>query len=217
PRGAFAVLALIFVLFHGADILPNLVLDLNAGATMLAGWGRGGERWDRIFQYSGHVTALLWTPNHALPAWLTVLLLLRHQRARGFLRVAALPLAAGAFWSLLGAAGAALLTLAAMSREGAWRYAAAAPANWMAAGSPCRCCLYLTAGTGAARSAGGSAPTAGGAWPRSCQPHAAGEAAGAPNPCRVAGRATERPMKVCGLGVIRRNRCRPTTSKGADH
>ncbi|MDB5383939.1 MAG: hypothetical protein JWO26_3571, partial [Rhodospirillales bacterium] len=42
PRGAFAVLALIFVLFHGADILPNLVLDLNAGATMLAGWGRGG-------------------------------------------------------------------------------------------------------------------------------------------------------------------------------
>jgi hypothetical protein len=50
---------LIFVLFHGADILPNLVLDLNAGATMLAGWGRGGERWDRIFQYSGHVTALL--------------------------------------------------------------------------------------------------------------------------------------------------------------
>ncbi|MES2710449.1 MAG: hypothetical protein V4653_02610 [Pseudomonadota bacterium] len=106
PRRAFAMLALVFVLFHGADIVPNVLLDLNAGASMFAGWGRGGERWDRIFQYSGHVTTLLWTPNHSLPSWLTVLLLLRHHQASGFLRVIALPLAAAAFWTPVGGSAA---------------------------------------------------------------------------------------------------------------
>jgi len=149
PWRAFALLACIFVLFHGADILPNLVLDLHAGAGLFATWDRGGEWWDRIFQYSGHVTALLWTPNHALPAWLATLLLLRHHRLVDFARMAALPLAAAAFWSPVGAAGAALLTLAALARDGGWRQAVAAPANWMAAGFALPLCLYLTAGTGA--------------------------------------------------------------------
>ena len=148
PGRAFAVLGGTFVLFHGADILPNLVLDGHAGAGLLASWGRGGEWWNRLFQYSGHVTALLWAPNHALPAWLATLLLLRHARAPDFPRLAALPLAAAAFWSPIGAAGAALLTLAALAPEGAWRGALAAPGNWLAAGFALPLCLYLTAGAG---------------------------------------------------------------------
>lgn len=148
PGRAFAVLALVFVLFHGADILPNLLLDARAGAGLLASWGRGGEWWDRLFQYSGHVTALLWAPNHALPSWLAALLLVRHARAPGYPRMAALPLAAAAFWSPIGAAGAALLTLAALARGGAWRRALAARGNWMAAVFALPLCLYLTAGAG---------------------------------------------------------------------
>ena len=70
--------------FHGLDILPNLWLDWQAGTGALASWGRGGEWWARLFQYSGHVTGLLWAPTHALPAWLVALLLLRHWRTPGF-------------------------------------------------------------------------------------------------------------------------------------
>lgn len=146
PRRAFAILGLTFALFHGADLLPNLWLDVNFGAGPLAGWGRGGERWDRIFQYSGHVTTLLWTPNHSLPTWLMVLLLLRHHAAPGFMRVAALPLAAGAFWTPVAAAGAALLTLAALVHCRGWWQAALSPANWIAVGFAVPLCLYLTAG-----------------------------------------------------------------------
>lgn len=150
PRRAFAVLAATFVLFHGADLLPNLILDIQAGAGPLASWGRGGERWDRIFQYSGHVTALLWTPNHALPSWLLALLLVRHWRSEGFVRMAALPLAAAAFWSPVGTAGAAALTVPALLRRwglaGALRRGLSAPPNWLAAAFALPLCLYLTAG-----------------------------------------------------------------------
>ncbi len=149
PGRAAAVLAGVFVLFQGLDILPNLVLDGTAGAGVLAAWGRGGEWWDRLFQYSGHVTALLWAPNHALPAWLLALLLLRHVRTAAFARLAALPLAAAAFWSPIAAAGAALLTLVALAGHGTWRAALAAPGNWLAAVFALPLCLYLTAGASA--------------------------------------------------------------------
>jgi hypothetical protein len=149
PRRAFAVLALVFALFHGLDLLPNLWLDGRDGAGVLAAWGRGGEWWDRFFQYSGHVTALLWAPNHALPAWLAALLVLRHHRDPGFPRMAALPLAAAAFWSPIGAAGAAALALAALVPGGGWRRALASPGNWAAVLFALPLCLYLTAGSGA--------------------------------------------------------------------
>ena len=149
PARAFAVLALVFVLFHGLDILPNVWLDWHAGAGLLASWGRGGEWWARLFQYSGHVTALLWAPNHALPAWLAALLLLRHWRSLAFLRGGvALSLAAAAFWSPIAAAGAALLSVAATIRGGmpALRAAATAPVNWLAVAFAMPLCVYLIAG-----------------------------------------------------------------------
>jgi hypothetical protein len=77
-------LAALFMVFGGVDILPNLVLDHLYGTGPLASWGRGGEWWARAFQYPGHVTSLLWAPNHTMPAWLGALLLLRHGRTRGF-------------------------------------------------------------------------------------------------------------------------------------
>lgn len=148
PRRAFAILAGIFVLFHGLDILPNLVLDGRAGAGLLAAWGRGGEWWDRLFQYSGHVTGLLWAPNHALPAWIAALLLLRHGLHPAAMRAAGLPLAAAAFWSPLGAAGAAaLLGIVLVVRPALLRAALVSPGNWLAAGFMLPLALYLTAGT----------------------------------------------------------------------
>ncbi|MBV1798419.1 hypothetical protein [Siccirubricoccus sp. G192] len=150
PGRAFAVMAGVFALFHGLDILPNAWLDWQAGIGALGSWGRGGEWWSRMFQYTGHVTGLLWAPNHALPAWLVTLLLLRHWQAPGYARGVALPLAACAFWSPVGAAGTALLALAALLRQApglqAFRRAALAPGNLLAAGFAVPICLYLVAG-----------------------------------------------------------------------
>jgi len=93
------------------------------------------------------VTSLLWAPNHTLPAWLGTLLVLRHARDAGFARGVALPLAGGAFWGPVSAAGAALLALAACVRAGTLRAALLSPANWLAAAFAAPLCLFLLAGS----------------------------------------------------------------------
>ena len=151
PWRAFALVAGVFAGFHGLDILPNIWLDWVAGIGALGSWGRGGEWWARLFQYAGHVTALLWAPNHAVPAWLASLLVLRHWRSLPFARGAALPLAAGVFWSPIGVAGAAALAAAAFLRQGVGTAlrASLAPANLLALCFTAPLCLYLVAGTAA--------------------------------------------------------------------
>lgn len=148
-RLAFAVTGGLFAVFGGLDILPNIWLDGMAGAGPLASWGRGGDWWARLFQYSGHVTLLLWAPNHALPAWLAALLLLRHGSAPRFLQAAVLPLGAAVFWSPLAALGAAVLTLCALLRGGmgAALRATLAPVNLLAVAFTVPVCLYLLAGS----------------------------------------------------------------------
>jgi hypothetical protein len=151
PVRGFAVMAAIFVLFHGLDLLPNMWLDWSAGAGILGSWGRGGEWWARLFQYSGHVTATLWAPNHAFPAWLVALLLLRHWQSPAFARVLALPLAGCAFWSPVAAAGAAVLSAAVILRRGHVLRAVLAPPNLLAVVFAVPLCLYLIAGSTAVR------------------------------------------------------------------
>jgi hypothetical protein len=150
-RDGFAVLAGVFVAFGGLDLIPNLWLDGNYGSGPFASWGRGGEWWARFFQYPGHVTATLWAPNHALPAWLVALLVLRHGGRAGFLRGAAPILLGAAFWSPVSAAGAAVLVGVAALRGG-WRgvrLAVTAPANLLALAAAAPIVLYLVAGSAA--------------------------------------------------------------------
>ncbi|MBB5692216.1 hypothetical protein [Muricoccus pecuniae] len=147
----FAVMAGVFVLFHGLDLLPNMLLDWRFGTGPFASWERGGEWWPRFFQYSGHVTAILWAPNHAMPAWLLALLMLRHGASPGFARNLALPLVAGAFWSPVASAGAAVLAGVVLLRQEGWRGAlrAVSPANLLAVVPAVPICLYLVAGSAA--------------------------------------------------------------------
>jgi hypothetical protein len=78
------------------------------------------------------------------------LLVLRHWRRPAFVHAAGLPMAAGAFWSPIGVAGAALLAVAALLRRdaGAALRAALTPANLLALGFALPLCLYLVAGAG---------------------------------------------------------------------
>jgi hypothetical protein len=148
-RRAALVLALVFVTFGGLDLLPNLWLDGTEGDGIASYWGRGGEWWAREFQFSGHLTLLLWVPNHALPAWLPALLLLRHGRSPRFAAVAGLPLAAAAVWAPLSALGAGVLVGAAFLLGG-WRLlraALAGPANWLSVALVAPAGLFLMAGS----------------------------------------------------------------------
>lgn len=148
-RHAGLVLALVFVSFGGLDLLPNLWLDGVEGDGIAGIWGRGGEWWAREFQFSGHVTLLLWVPNHALPAWIPALMLLRHARQPGFAAAAGLPLAAAAVWAPLSALGAGVLVLAAFALAG-WplvRAALLGPANWLAALLVAPAAVFLMAGS----------------------------------------------------------------------
>ncbi|MGK7861411.1 hypothetical protein [Falsiroseomonas sp. E2-1-a4] len=140
-------LVLVFLTFGGLDLLPNIWLDLTDGTGLASYWGRGGEWWARIFQYSGHVTLLLWVPNHALAAWIPALLLLRHARRPEFLRVVAVPLAAAAAWSPLGALGAGLMAGVVALSGGFWRAALIGPANWLGVALAVPLAWFLTAGS----------------------------------------------------------------------
>jgi hypothetical protein len=154
----FAVMAAVFVLFSGLE-LPVLVLhDVLRGVPVLEqmGWTREWWAGAGLFQYYSHTAMLLWAPNHTLPGWIGVLLVLRHWRRPEFHRAAALPLVAGVFWSPFSAAGAALFAAAAALRcalPAGWR--ALLPflsaANLLAAALVLPIFLYLASGAGEIR------------------------------------------------------------------
>lgn len=148
-RGA-VWLAAIFVTFGGLDLLPNLWLDAH-GEGIASYLGRGGEWWARDFQYSGHVTLLLWVPNHALPGWIPALLAARHGRTQGYAKRAGLVLVAAASWGPLSALGAAVVAAAAILGPGGAgpRAALSGLPNWCAAMIAVPLALFLTAGSSA--------------------------------------------------------------------
>jgi hypothetical protein len=150
-RGGAAWLAVVFVTFGGLDLLPNLWLDGTQGAGIASYVGRGGEWWAREFQYSGHVTLVLWAPNHALPGWLPALLLARHARRSEFAGAAGPGLVAAACWGPVSAVGAAVLTLAAIAMQGRAGVLAALRGvpNWLALAQAVPLALFLAAGSAA--------------------------------------------------------------------
>jgi hypothetical protein len=68
--------------------------------------------WSPLAQYSSNSTLLFWVPNHALPAWLGTILILRLWRLPDLARIAPLMAAAIPLWSPLSAIGLAPFYLA---------------------------------------------------------------------------------------------------------
>ncbi len=99
---AFGGLDLVgFTMFHGA--LPEL--------------GQHIEWWAEFAQYSSNSTLMFWAPNHALPAWLGMVLVLRHWRRPELACIAPLLAAAIPLWSPLSAVGLAPFFIAGLN----WR------------------------------------------------------------------------------------------------
>lgn len=91
---------LVLALFGGMDLL---------GYVWSQGWlppiGQHIEWWMGNVQYSSNTTLLFWVPNHALPAWLGTILLLRHWRQPTLARITPLLATAIPLWSPLAAMG----------------------------------------------------------------------------------------------------------------
>ena len=93
---------LVLIAFGGMDVLGH------AWATgQLPPIGGHIEWWARVIQYSSNTTLLFWAPNHALPAWLGIVLILRHWRQPALAVVTPLLAASIPLWSPLAAIGLA--------------------------------------------------------------------------------------------------------------
>ena len=69
-KGLVAII--VFIVFSGLDLIGSLIMRDDITIITHLEW------WARYFQYSSHTTQLFWVPNHALPSWLGVLLLLAY-------------------------------------------------------------------------------------------------------------------------------------------
>ena len=89
----------VFILFSGMDIVGSLVFHNQIHLTSHLEW------WAELFQFSSSTTQLFWVPNHALPGWLAVSLMLRHGENPRFLPVGLILVTITPLWSPLTAIG----------------------------------------------------------------------------------------------------------------
>lgn len=95
-----AVCLVLLLLFGGMDILGFMWRAGHPPAL-----GEGVEWWLQIIQYPSNSYLMSWVPNHALPAWLGIVLILRHWQQPALSKVTPLLAAAIPLWSPLAAAG----------------------------------------------------------------------------------------------------------------
>lgn len=105
---AVACVLIVLVFFSGMDLLGTVlkggwILASNLRITDHLEW------WTDRFQYSSHTTQLFWVPNHALPGWIAVALLVRAVDRPAVMRAIPLIVAAVPLWSPLTAIGLAPL------------------------------------------------------------------------------------------------------------
>lgn len=91
---------LVLALFGGMDLLGYLWAERRPPEL-----GEHIEWWMPYIQYSSQTTLLFWVPNHALPAWLGTLLVLRHWRQPALARITPLLATVIPLWSPLAAIG----------------------------------------------------------------------------------------------------------------
>jgi len=113
--GAMLTAATIFVFFSGMDFLRGGWECFDEGVDRRIRMGYGSLawcshiEWDRHWwtptQLSSHMTALMWVPQHFIPAGLYTMLLLHLRHRPRFLAMSGVVLAAAPFWSVFVAVG----------------------------------------------------------------------------------------------------------------
>lgn len=100
PGGRRWVAAAVLVGFGGLDILGYFHVH-----HFLPDLGEHIEWWAGFAQYSSNTTQLFWVPNHALPAWLGTVLILRFWKQPALARIVPMLFAVVPLWSPLAALG----------------------------------------------------------------------------------------------------------------
>ena len=125
-----ALAAAVIIFFSGMDILRMMLtgewrlIDVQVERDGLPGIGVGVDHlewlglWGVATQYSSNMTALMWSPQHFIPAGLYVLLMLQLRGHRRFLAVSGVLLAAAPFWSTFVAVGLLPLIAALLWKNG---------------------------------------------------------------------------------------------------
>lgn len=90
---------IVFILFGGADLIGTVLTHYHVGPKYHLEW------WASWIEFPANTTSLYWVPQHALPAWLGVALLMRYGQRTALLPYAALLVLAIAFWSPFSAIG----------------------------------------------------------------------------------------------------------------
>jgi len=129
--------------FGGLDLLGYLAINRQLPVV-----GEHIEWWAGFAQFSSNSTLLYWVPNHALPAWLGTVLVLRHWRGSELARLAPLLGACIPLWSPLAALGLVPIILMGIN----WSQDAKvlfAPKRFVPAAILALLCIcYLTMGSG---------------------------------------------------------------------
>lgn len=106
----------ILLLFAGMDLAGFM---WRAGRPPVP--GETVEWWFQFIQYPSNAYLLAWVPNHALPAWLGIVLILRHWQTRSLAKLTPLLSTAIPLWSPLAAAGLFPFFLFALAWRRDWR------------------------------------------------------------------------------------------------
>ena len=103
---------ILMIAFGGMDLIGYMIVfgSVPAGNLHL-------EWWASFAQYSSNSTLLFWVPNHALPAWLGTVLILRLWRQPELARIAPMMAAVIPLWAPLAAVGLAPFFVAGLN----WR------------------------------------------------------------------------------------------------
>jgi hypothetical protein len=112
-RWAAVAAPLVFVVFGGADVLGALITKAEPILPFHNEW------WAGWIQYSSNTTSLFWVPQHAIPAWLGVAILMRWRDRPEFLRYCAFMTSAILLWSPFSAIGLTPFLLALLVQHGA--------------------------------------------------------------------------------------------------
>ena len=107
-----AIAVVLMLAFGGMDLVGAIIVSGSMPAP-----DAHLEWWALFAQYSSNSTLLFWVPNHALPAWLGTLLILRLWRQPELARIAPMMGAAMLLWAPLAAIGLAPFFVAGL----AWR------------------------------------------------------------------------------------------------
>jgi hypothetical protein len=133
---------IVFVAFSGADIIGTSLTHYRFGPLYHLEW------WSGWGEYPSSTTSIFWTPQHALPAWIGIALLMRQRDFPSMVSSLGIVFFAVCFWSPFAAIGLAPFALLLLSRYGIFAVLSGrALAALVLLGFPLM--IYLTADTGA--------------------------------------------------------------------